>query len=139
LDQANGATPAQSEFAKIPVLRLIGQVGATYLVTEGPDGLYLIDQHAAHERILFEKLLEQHASKKVASQVLLTPAIVDLASSQASLLQENLEALGQLGFVIEEFGPASFQIRSVPIIFNSRMPLQPFGRSLRFRKKMKRY
>jgi DNA mismatch repair protein MutL len=117
--QGTGASPAQGEFAKIPLLRLIGQVGATYLVAEGPDGLYLIDQHAAHERILFEKLLDQHASIKSASQALLTPAILDLTGPQASLLLENLEALGHLGFVIEEFGPASFQIRAVPAFFNS--------------------
>ncbi|RPJ21177.1 MAG: DNA mismatch repair endonuclease MutL, partial [Chloroflexi bacterium] len=51
----------QSEIASIPLLRLIGQIGASYLVAEGPDGLYLIDQHAAHERVLFEKLMTQHA------------------------------------------------------------------------------
>ena len=117
--QVTGSNLAQSEFAQIPLLRLIGQVGATYLVAEGPDGLYLIDQHAAHERILFEKIIDQHASSKVASQVLLAPVVLDLPGSQASLLQENLEVLGQLGFVVEEFGPASFQIRAVPVIFNS--------------------
>ena len=70
---------------QIPLLRLIGQIGATYLVAEGPDGLYLIDQHAAHERVLFEKLMAQHDQKKIPSQTLLTPTVVHLPPASAKL------------------------------------------------------
>ncbi len=104
------------------MLRLIGQIGATYLVAEGPDGLYLIDQHAAHERVLFEKLMAQHAQKSVPSQALLTPAVVHLPTSGTRLLEEQLPVLEHLGFQIEPFGQNSFQVRAMPALFASRDP-----------------
>jgi DNA mismatch repair protein MutL len=104
------------------VLRLIGQVAATYLIAEGPDGLYLIDQHAAHERVLFEKLMAQHAQKLIASQTLLTPAAVHLRPDSARLLDEQLPLLKELGFQIDPFGPASFQVRAIPILFSGSDP-----------------
>src|SRR5271157_4494057 len=90
--------------SQIPLLRLIGQIGATYLVAEGPDGLYLIDQHAAHERILYEKLIAQHDQKKIPSQSLLTPAVVTLPPQSAKALESQLSVLGRFGFEVEEFG-----------------------------------
>jgi len=101
----------------IPLLRLIGQIGATYLVAEGPDGLYLIDQHAAHERILFEKLMTQHAMKNIPSQALLTPAVVTIPPHSANLLTTNLPILQHFGFDVEEFGPNTFQVRAMPALF----------------------
>ncbi|HUH95725.1 MAG TPA: DNA mismatch repair endonuclease MutL [Anaerolineales bacterium] len=103
--------------AQIPVLRLIGQVGATYLVAEGPDGLYLIDQHAAHERVLFEKLIAQHDQKKIPAQSLLTPAVVTLPPQSAEALASQLALLGQFGFEVEEFGANTFQVRAMPSLF----------------------
>lgn len=103
--------------ASIPLLRLVGQIGATYLVAEGPDGLYLIDQHAAHERILFEKLMTQHAMKNIPSQALLTPAVVTIPAASANLLTANLAVLHHLGFDVEEFGPNTFQVRAMPALF----------------------
>lgn len=101
----------------VPLLRLIGQVGATYLVAEGPDGLYLVDQHAAHERVLFEKLMTQHQDKKLVSQSLLEPASVQLTPSQASLLEGQLPLLTHFGFSVEPFGPGIFQVRAMPALF----------------------
>jgi DNA mismatch repair protein MutL len=112
----------QSAIPNIPLLRLIGQIGATYLVAEGPDGLYLIDQHAAHERVLFEKLMAQHAQKRLPSQALLTPAVVHLPPAGAKLLEEQLTILQHFGFEVESFGQNSFQVRAMPALFANSDP-----------------
>ena len=101
----------------VPLLRLIGQIGATYLVAEGPDGLYLIDQHAAHERVLFEKLMAQHNLKIIPSQALLTPAVIHLPPQSTETLVSNLPILQHFGFKVELFGPNTFQVRAVPLLF----------------------
>ena len=105
-----------------PILRWIGQVGSTYIIAEGPDGLYLIDQHAAHERILYEKMLEAEANGTIVSQALLEPAVVQLPPWQASALEENLPILKHLGFEIEEFGPNAFRVLAMPAIFEKGSP-----------------
>jgi DNA mismatch repair protein MutL len=99
----------------MPLLRLVGQVATTYVIAEGPDGLYLIDQHAAHERILFEHFMAQRDSQ-IASQALLQPAAVDLAPASARLLTEQLSLLQKIGFEVEPFGPVTFLVRSVPAL-----------------------
>jgi len=101
----------------IPLLRLVGQVGTAYLVAEGPDGLYLVDQHAAHERVLFERFQAQRG--KVGSQVLLETATVQLSPPQAELLQGQLPLLAELGFEIEPFGPTTYKVRAMPSLFIS--------------------
>jgi DNA mismatch repair protein MutL len=105
-----------------PILRLIGQIGATYLVAEGPDGLYLIDQHAAHERVLFEKLMAQHESKNIPSQALLTPVVVELPRASADLLITQLPILLHFGFHVEPFGSNAFQVRAMPALFAKSEP-----------------
>lgn len=102
---------------RIPLMRLVGQIGATYLVAEGPDGLYLVDQHAAHERVLFEKLMAQHDMHKIPSQALLTPAVVTIPPQSAKMLLSQLSVLQHFGFDVEEFGPNTFQIRAMPALF----------------------
>jgi DNA mismatch repair protein MutL len=106
---------------KIPLLRLVGQVGAAYIVAEGPDGLYLIDQHAAHERILFERYLHQKPST-TPSQTLLEPATVQLQPSAAHLLEQQMSILKKIGYDVEEFGPNTFRIRAIPAIFSGSDP-----------------
>jgi DNA mismatch repair protein MutL len=95
------------------LLRLVGQVAGTYLIAEGPDGLYLIDQHAAHERVLFEKLMTLH-TRGMPAQALLAPAAVELPPSAARLLNEQLGMLQHLGFDVEAFGRNTFLVRAVP-------------------------
>ncbi len=118
---APGDAPAKDRelptAGRMPLLRLIGQIGATYVVAEGPDGLYLIDQHAAHERVLFEKLMAQHEMKNVVSQSLLAPAVVTFPPQAAILLASQLPVLDHLGFAVEEFGPNAYQVRAMPALF----------------------
>ena len=106
----------------VPLLRLIGQIGATYLVAEGPDGLYLVDQHAAHERVLFEKLMAQRENKNIPSQALLAPEVVTLPPQSAKTLMEQLPFLNKFGFEVEEFGTNTFQVRSMPVLFSGGDP-----------------
>lgn len=114
---------SQSAFSTgVPLLRLIGQIGSTYLVAEGPDGLYLIDQHAAHERVLFEKLMAQHENKSIPSQSLLAPEIVTLPPQSSKVLAEQLPFLNHFGFEVEEFGTNTFQVRSMPMLFAGGSP-----------------
>ena len=106
----------------LPLLRLVGQVASTYLIAEGPDGLYLIDQHAAHERVLFDQLMAQFNTHSIPSQALLDPVVIDLTPEKAGILEQQLEALLNLGFEIEPFGPNTFVIRSVPIVVDRTDP-----------------
>jgi DNA mismatch repair protein MutL len=99
----------------VPLLRLIGQVGSAYLVAEGPDGLYLVDQHAAHERILFEKFMAQR-SEQIPSQALLDPVTVEVDTASARLLEEQFSVMGNLGFEIESFGPNIYKVRRMPTL-----------------------
>ncbi|MBI5822515.1 MAG: DNA mismatch repair endonuclease MutL [Chloroflexi bacterium] len=106
----------------VPLLRLIGQIGSTYLVAEGPDGLYLVDQHAAHERVLFEKLMAQRENKSIPSQALLVPEVVTLPPQSAKTLTDQLPFLNRFGFEVEEFGTNTFQVRAMPILFSGGDP-----------------
>ncbi len=113
----------QSAFSTgVPLLRLIGQIGSTYLVAEGPDGLYLVDQHAAHERVLFEKLMAQHDKKSIPSQALLAPEVVTLPPQSAKTLTQQLPFLNHFGFEVEEFGTNTFQVRAMPTLFSGGDP-----------------
>lgn len=106
---------------EVPILRLIGQVAATYLIAEGPDGLYLVDQHAAHERILFEKFLAERADE-IPSQQLLEAVHVDFSPSSADLVAEKLPLLNQLGFEVESFGHNGFVVRAIPLLLTDLSP-----------------
>jgi len=104
---------------KLPMLRVLGQLGQTYIVAEGPTGMYLIDQHAAHERILYERLQLEKDSSPVASQTLAEPITVELGARQAGLGQDRLAKLKDLGFAIEPFGARTYLIRGVPAMLQT--------------------
>jgi DNA mismatch repair protein MutL len=107
------AQPALGLENPIPLLRVIGQVGGTYIVAEGPDGLYLIDQHAAHERVLYEQLLVNRLQKQD-SQLLLEPLLFAPNAREAELLVSVEDTLNEIGFQMEAFGPNTYSIRAVP-------------------------
>jgi DNA mismatch repair protein MutL len=106
---------------RLPLLRLIGQVANTYLIAEGPDGLYLVDQHAAHERVLFEQFMAQRGDQ-IPAQTLLEPQAVQLPIGQASLLEDQLSVLGNLGFEVEPFGKDTFLVRATPVLLGGMNP-----------------
>jgi DNA mismatch repair protein MutL len=110
--------------AGIPPLRVVGQLGTTYIVAEGPGGMYLLDQHAAHERVLYEQLLAERQRAAVASQALLEPQTVELTPEAASLVEGHLEALGTLGFQVEPFGGTTMLVRALPAIAGQTDPRQ---------------
>jgi DNA mismatch repair protein MutL len=118
---ASGTSAQPVPSGALPLLRLIGQVGATYLVAEGPDGLYLIDQHAAHERVLFERYMGQ-LSQTLTSQTLLEPVVVQLSPQVSHLLEDQLPVLQKLGFQVESFGGNSFVVRSIPSLLTGFNP-----------------
>jgi len=98
----------------LPVLRVIGQLHASFILAEGEEGLYLIDQHAAHERIIFEQLLLDASKGQVKSQLLLTPLTLQLTALEEELVIENILPLTDMGVVLEHFGPRSYLLRAVP-------------------------
>ncbi|MBI3953064.1 MAG: DNA mismatch repair endonuclease MutL [Chloroflexi bacterium] len=107
---------------ELPALRVVGQVAETYIVAEGPDGVFLVDQHAAHERILYNQLLEERRGEKVQSQALLASVAVELTPQQARLAESQAENLARSGFLLEGFGPGSCLLRAVPAALRTREP-----------------
>ncbi len=99
---------------KLPMLRVLGQLGQTYIIAEGPGGMYLIDQHAAHERVLYERFAAERTHKAVASQQLLSPLPLELTPRQQVAMTEYLAALTELGFEVEPFGGGTYLLRAVP-------------------------
>jgi DNA mismatch repair protein MutL len=104
----------------LPVLRVIGQSQDTYIIAEGPDGIYLIDQHAAHERVLYERVTKQFADRNAETQPLLEPETVELSPPHFQEITAHGEDLAAAGFVVESFGDRSVLLRAVPSMLASR-------------------
>jgi len=110
----------------LPPLRVVGQIGATYIVAEGPAGMFLIDQHAAHERILYEQYMERRnllAQDEPPRQHLLQPMTLHAGSEVAGEVANHLRELTAVGYEIEPFGGDSFVVRSVPALLAGEDPL----------------
>jgi DNA mismatch repair protein MutL len=110
---------------RIPILRALGQAGTTYVIAEGPAGLYLIDQHAAHERVLYERFLRGEAESK-ASQPLLAPVVLELTPQQGALTGVYTEELREHGFEVEPFGGGGYLLRAAPAGLRREDPARAF-------------
>lgn len=95
-------------------LKILGQTGGTYIVASGSNGLYIIDQHAAHERIRYEKIEQCFREQPSASSLLSVPVTIELTSEQTLWLVDNIIQLADLGFILEHFGNNTFLLRGVP-------------------------
>jgi DNA mismatch repair protein MutL len=113
-------TTPQTPSVSLPMLRILGQLLSSYIIAEGPDGLYLIDQHAAHERILFEKLKVQRSQQEIEVQGLLEPVTVEVNPKQAEVLKSHYENLVEFGFSIEPFGDRTYIVRAVPLLLHNK-------------------
>jgi DNA mismatch repair protein MutL len=114
--------PPASVSTQLPMLRVLGQIASTYIIAEGPDGLYLIDQHAAHERVLYEQLSAERAGATVAVQELLDPAPLQMTPAQYAALEANRDALASVGFKVEPFGSQTILLRAVPALMKASDP-----------------
>ena len=107
--------PQENDYKNI--FRVLGQIDRTFLVAEGEEGLFLIDQHAAHERVIYDKILQQYQIGEKISQPLLADFILNIDELSKSNLLNHLEDFNNYGWVIEDFGHQSILIRSVPSIY----------------------
>jgi DNA mismatch repair protein MutL len=114
-----------------PEIRLIGQLALTYLVGESGGDLVLIDQHAAHERVLFEQLIDRGDAGGVRAQGLVTPVVLEISRAEEALLAEVESGLRALGFEVEPFGRGVVRLSAVPAIAAHRAPGELFRACLR--------
>lgn len=107
----------------LPILRVVGQIAASYIIAEGPAGMYLIDQHAAHERILYEQFMAAAAAQTIVKQMTLNAQTIELTPDATALVDEYLATLLAIGFDIEQFGGHTAVIRAVPAVLADHDPV----------------
>ena len=105
--------------AKFPRLNLVGQCFNSYIIAEYEDELYMVDQHAAHEKILFEKYKKNIKESSVNSQILAVPTIINLTYEEFGIYKENIEIFRNSGFVVEDFGDSDVVVREVPLFLGT--------------------
>ncbi|HET7265478.1 MAG TPA: DNA mismatch repair endonuclease MutL [bacterium] len=120
----------QPPVAAWPSIRVLGQLALTYIVGEAGGDLVLVDQHAAHERVLYERLLARRRAGGARAQGLVTPAVMELSPAEAALLPELAGPLAALGFEVEAFGRATVRLRAVPAIAADRDAITLFRECL---------
>jgi len=108
----------------LPRLRVVGQLSQSYIVTEGEDGMYLIDQHAAHERILLERMVASMKARTPIAQLLLTPMNLSLAPSELEAIEDHQQQLTQIGFSFEMSESNTLAVLAVPSILVKQMNMR---------------
>jgi DNA mismatch repair protein MutL len=109
---------------RLPRLRVIGQLAQSFIVTEGEDGMYLIDQHAAHERILMERMVADLKARTPVSQLLLTPITLELAPRELEAIEDHQSQLEAIGFALEPTGDGALLVHAVPGVLVKRVSAQ---------------
>jgi DNA mismatch repair protein MutL len=118
------AVPPSAPPASASAFRILGVLGKLYVLMENETGLVLVDQHAAHERILFEEMRRRMETQGVPSQRLLLPLTLQVTPRDADWLEQNLPVLTRAGIALEPFGPGTFKIDSLPTFLRGHEPLQ---------------
>ncbi len=112
---------ARGTGARLPPLRVVGQLSQSYIVAEGSDGMYLVDQHAAHERILLERMVSALQARTPLSQLLLTPIKLELSPAELGTIEDHLQQLEHIGFTLEVLEDNALQVRAVPNVLVKQM------------------
>ncbi|WP_274969369.1 DNA mismatch repair endonuclease MutL [Lachnoanaerobaculum orale] len=118
----NGIKPSQLSFFESEskkYMKIIGQVFDTYWIVQLENEMYIIDQHAAHEKVMYERLLKESKANKLSSQMINPPIIVTLTDLEQNVLKEHMDEFRGIGFDIEEFGGKEYKINAIPNIFPS--------------------
>lgn len=121
---------AQAQTQSFPLGAARAQLHENYIVAQTPDGLVIVDQHAAHERLTYERFKAQMSESGIERQGLLTPEIIDLQEDDATRLLEHAEELSRLGLEIEPFGAGSVAVRAIPAILGGKADIQGLIRDL---------
>jgi len=114
------AAPVMSQKRNFLWMRALGQINKTYIVGEDDGALVLIDQHAAHEKSLYEKMLKQSTEKNMRVQEMLIPEIIEVPANEIPLFEENIPLLHGLGFSADLFGPRQIRLTSAPVLLRGR-------------------
>jgi DNA mismatch repair protein MutL len=110
--------PLEPESPDAPLGHARGQLHNTYIVSQTPDGVLIVDQHAAHERIVYEEMKRQFAASRISTQPLLIPAVIDLDPVSVARLEAEAAFLASLGMVLETFGKDAVIVREVPAVLS---------------------
>src|ERR1039458_8261968 len=114
LDASENASEEESTLAALSTLRPLGQIRNSFILAVNEDGLWIVDQHVAHERVLFERILKQRVAQKVESQRLLMPIVLELSPAQQAVFSEIADELQHNGFEAEPFGARSVAVKVAP-------------------------
>ena len=103
--------------------KIVGQIFSTYWIIEQNNEIFIIDQHSAHERVIYEELSQKYKEENISSQKLIEPIVINATPLEKSTIEQNISIFEKFGFDIEEFGLNTYAIRQVPFIFKS--PVEP--------------